>query len=303
MTVLRIPSWLRTVENVDIATAGPDRSVFERTQRVFRRITRSAYTGILFWQRRGFLQRLDPRIRVTGLLLLLGTGLFLDEHASLLVLLGLSLVLAVISSISPVQFAVRAWTVVPLITILIALPAALNLFTDGEPLLVLYRSDHPLAIGPLRIPQIVSVTREGMDTLLYLVMRATASVSYITLIGLSTPWSELLGYLAWLKIPQFVILLLGLTQRFLFLFVKIVFDLIEARLTRTYALETTRAKFSFATSRIGFLACKAIVLSRELNQALESRGFSGRGRPVPDIALTRLDVVWVFIVLSVIVLL
>ena len=79
----------------------------------------------------GFLQSLDPRVKIISFLLLILQALFAGNIQTLLFLYGFCLFLVLISKIGLKFFLLRTWIFIPLFSLLIGLPAA---FGPGEAL-------------------------------------------------------------------------------------------------------------------------------------------------------------------------
>jgi cobalt ECF transporter T component CbiQ len=224
----------------------------------------------------GLFQRLDPRLKIVATLaFLLAVGL---SH-SLAVILGLYAILVVLAwrSAVPVGFFVkRVWLFMPFFTALIAIPALF--LTPGPALLTL-----PLGIA---------VTRTGAMSALFLLLRVGTSVSMAVLLILTTPWNTLLKALGVLRIPDVVVLLIGMTYRYIYLFIHLANDLFLARKSRLVSRLSGKASRDLVASSAGVMLDKSLDLSSEVYLAMQSRGFRGVPRTLDRFHMQTLD--WAF---------
>src|SRR5262249_60863946 len=130
--------------------------------------------------RRGLLQAIEPRVKLLTVLALLVAAAFVRHVPVLLALYGVTLVLAVGSSLGLSFFVRRVWLFVPLFTGLVVAPAALNLVTHG-PIVVPLGTwfGHP-----------VGLTRQGLDAGAFIVSRVGLSILLVVLLILTTAWKR-----------------------------------------------------------------------------------------------------------------
>jgi energy-coupling factor transporter transmembrane protein EcfT len=125
----------------------------------------------------GFFQSLDPRVKVVSTLALL---VGVSASRSLVVIVAVYLLVLGIAwrSAIPADFLLRrVWLALPFFTGLVALPA---LFMTPGPAL-------------LQLPFGWAITRTGVTTVLFLLMRVSTSVSLTLLLILTTPWNAVLS--------------------------------------------------------------------------------------------------------------
>ena len=224
-------------------------------------------------RKRGLFQRLDPRVKIVGTLaLLLAVGF---SH-SLLVILGLygvALLLAWVSAVPLGFFIKRVWLFLPFFTLIIAIPALF--ITPGPALLAL-----PLGIV---------VTRTGLMAALFLLLRVGTSVSLVVLLVLTTPWNSVLKALGVLRVPDVVVLILGMTYRYIYLFLHLASDLFLSRKSRVLRRLTSAEERRLVTSSAGVLLSRSLHLSSEVYLAMQSRGFRDYPRTMDTFRMQALD--------------
>jgi cobalt/nickel transport system permease protein len=220
----------------------------------------------------GWLQPVDPRIKVGGFFLLILAGSF--SH-SIIVIAGLFLLAAILaagSGILSVGFIRRMWFFVPLYTILIALPALF--LTPGD-----------------RIAG-SAITQQGVRAAVFLVLRVATSVSFLLLMILTTRWTVLLKSLRWMGVPHLLVFMLAMTHRYIYVLLQTISSLFLARQSRKVGPEAWRNAREWLGAIGGVLLGKSYSLSSEVYLAMVSRGFQGEPVLLSDFKLRRADWFW-----------
>jgi cobalt ECF transporter T component CbiQ len=236
-------------------------------------------------RRPGLLQALDPRIKVVSILLLLiAVGL----SRSLWVILGLYLVTVVLAwrSRVPLSFFIkRVWLLMPFFTGIIAIPAFF--ITPGPPLVEI-------------LPGFV-ITRTGAQTALFLLLRVSTSVSATILLILTTPWNSVLKALGVLRVPDVFVLILGMTYRYIYLFLHTVNDMFLSRQSRVIGRLKGSEERRIIAANAGTLLGKSLDLSTEVYLAMQSRGFRGYPRTMDTFKMQPRDWLWGVLLLAIVV--
>jgi cobalt/nickel transport system permease protein len=224
-------------------------------------------------RRAGLLQALDPRVKLVSLLgLLIATSL--SRSLPVLVFLyGLTLLLAWQSSISVVFFIKRVWLFIPFFAGLIALPA---LFITPGP---------PLASLPLGL----IITKTGFQSVVFLLLRVSTSVSFGVLLILTTPWTTLLKALSVLGVPDGFLLILGMTYRYIFLLLLITEDMFLSRKSRVVGRQNSAEQRRIVAASVGTLLGKSLDLSSEVYLAMQARGYHGQTRTLNAFQIRGID--------------
>ena len=235
----------------------------------------------------GLLQRRDPRATVVAtLLLLLAVGL---AHHGVVVaaLYAVVLLLARLSRLSFDFFVKRVWLGIPLFAAMIALPALFTL--PGQPLLVLVDS------GAIR----VAVTDNGLASATLFLARVGTSVSLAMLLVLTTRWAQLLKALRVLHVPEAFVIVLGMTYRYLFLFLYLTNNMFLARQSRTVGPTSGAEQRRWAGTTTGALFSRSLKMSGDVHQAMLARGFSGELRALADFRMADGD--WLLVAIGLLV--
>lgn len=230
---------------------------------------------------RGLLQRLEPRVKLAGLLGLLVVTAFLHHIPLLLGMYAATLALAATSKLPLWFFVKRVWLFIPIFTGLVVLPAALNVVAHGDVVVPLGTwFGHPLGL-----------TEQGLISAGLIVTRVATSISLVVLLTLTTPWSKLLAALRALCAPRMFILVLGMAYRYLFHLLDAVTDMYTARKSRTVTRDVgVTSGRAFVAASAGALFGKTHALSEEVHMAMVARGYAGDARTVSTVRVRAIDV-------------
>jgi cobalt/nickel transport system permease protein len=248
-------------------------------------------------RRRGLLQALDMRVKLFSFFFIIVITSLLHTPGALWVLYGSSIALAILSRISLGVFMKRVWLFVPLFSAAIVLPALLNIITPGDPLWVIMKLNRSYVWGPYTIPAEIAVTRQGLWGGIVFISRVTASVSFAVLFTLTSKWSEVFSGLRSLRVPRIFVMTLSMTERYLFVFLRLVQDMYRARKSRTIRPFSPATERNWTASRIGATYKKSVDMSEDIYKAMLSRGFNGEFHLLHRYNATAGDYIWLVTVL------
>ena len=226
--------------------------------------------------REGLFQSLDPRVKVLSVLLLL---ISVSLSHSLLVIGSIYLLVFVFAwaSAIPAGFLIkRVWLALPFFTGLVILPA---LFITPGPAL-------------LHLPLGFVITRTGVSTVLFLLLRVSTSVSLTLLLILTTPWNTVLSALSVLHVPDTFILILGMTYRYIYLLLHMANDMFLSRKSRVVGRLSTSENQKMLAAVSATLLSKSLNMSSEVYLAMQSRGFRGTVVTLKPFRMHPKDWVW-----------
>ena len=207
----------------------------------------------------GLFQSLDARVKVISVLALL-IGVSLSHSLLVIAAVYLLLLLLAWSSAIPVGFFIkRVWLVLPFFTGLVVIPA---LFITPGPAL-------------LHLPLGLVITQTGLNTVLFLLLRVSTSVSLTLLLILTTPWNTVLSALSVLYLPDVFILVLGMTYRYIYLLLHLANDMFLSRKSRVVGYLNTSDNQHVLAAISATLLGKSLDMSSEVYLAMVSRGFRG----------------------------
>ncbi len=227
-------------------------------------------------RRAGLLQSLDARVKLLSILALL-IAVSLSRRLEVLVgAYGVALALAWVSALPLGFFVKRVWLFLPFFTGVIALPAFF--MTPGPPL--------------VHLPLGLVITRTGAQSALFLLLRVSTSVSFGILLVLTTPWSTVLKALSVLRVPDALILILGMTYRYIYLLLHTLDDMLLSRKSRVVGRLSGAEERRLIAASAGTLLGKSLHLSGEVYLAMRSRGFTGSPRTMDTFQMRPADWAW-----------
>ncbi len=223
---------------------------------------------------RGLLQRLDPRIKVVGILALVVATAMAHRLWVIGALFAAAVTLAVLSRVPFGLLAKRVWIAILMFTGVIALPA---------PFIIPGREIW-------RVPGIGwPVTAQGLASACYLVSRVETAATLSVLLILCTPWSHVLKALRVLRVPVVVVVTLGMTYRYILLLLETAHDMFESRRSRMVGRLEGAERRRVAASSAGVLMSKSLQLSGDVYSAMLSRGFRGEVYLLDNFRTSALD--------------
>jgi cobalt ECF transporter T component CbiQ len=225
--------------------------------------------------RSGMLQRVDPRIKVAGLFALIGVVAASHRAVAIGAVFACAVLMALVSGVRPRRLAGWVWMPVLFFTGVIAAPALF--ITPG---ISVY------AIGP------VSITEQGLRSALLLVSRAETAATLSALLVLTTPWPWVLKSLRTFRCPVVIVVILGMTYRYIFVILEIALDMFESRKSRTVGTLEPAERRRLSAAAAGVLLSKSLQLSGEVHLAMLSRGFRGETHVMRDFRTRPLDWCW-----------
>ncbi len=227
-----------------------------------------------FARRDGLLQKLDPRVKLGIVVGFIVVAVWVKSLAVLAGLFLLAVALALVSGIAIARLVRQVWIGVLAFTGLIALPAIF--LVPGDVVFTL-----PLLGWP--------VTLQGIRSAAFLTGRSETTATLALLLILSTPWAHLLKALRAYRLPVVLVVILGMTYRYVFVFLTSATQMFEARQSRMVGHLSAGDRRRLATASAGALIGKALDMSTEVHLAMISRGYRGEPRLLDDFRVTALD--------------
>jgi cobalt/nickel transport system permease protein len=117
--------------------------------------------------------------------------------------------------------------------------------------------------------------REGLLEGVGIASRIVGGVSLLAVVGFSTPFTELMAALSWLKVPQVLIEVSLFAWRYLFLLLEEAQVVYQAQKNRLGYVGCRRGLSSFGTLA-GVLVIKAFDNSQSVTTAMMQRGYDGQ---------------------------
>jgi cobalt/nickel transport system permease protein len=253
----------------------------------------SFFTRALFREeaarRPGPLRSVDPRVRLAAVLLFLASVSIARPLGTLIAHALLPAAALALSRVRPREFLGAGFLVVLPFSILMAAPAALNLFHDGTVVLPLLRRAQEWRFGPFVLPTVIGVTREGILSAATLLLRVLPSAAAALWLTLSTRWMDLLRALRFLRLPPLVIQVAGMTVCYIHVLLRHSEDVHLGRRSRMVCRGRTAAGQAWAGSRVAASWERGLHLAEEVGAAMTARGFTGEAKIPPGARLRASD--------------
>ena len=251
------------------------KSFVERTLRGLLTTAEYAATAEQMAISRGALQRVDPRVKVAGILGLIVTAVASRRLAAIGGLFVLALILAMVSRIPLGRLGVWVWTPVLLFTGAIGVPAIF--LTPGRAV---------AAWGG------IVLTEPGIRGAAFLISRAETAATLSALLVLTTSWPWVLKALRIFRCPLVMVAILGMTYRYIFVILQTALDMFESRKSRTVGVLAASERRRLAASTAGVLLSKSLLLAGDVHLAMRSRGFQGEVYLLQDFRAVAADWCW-----------
>lgn len=291
-----IPRWLQGAKLTpypggSVGTSG--RSDFvEKTVTGILAVFQQVVFSEAYAKKPGLMQRVDPRVKLATIGGFVVSLSIVKRVELVLVAYVLTLILAYYSQIEVLFFVKRVWFFVPLFTALIAIPAIFNFVTPGKPLVVLFEMSKSYQFGPWNVPKLITITEPGVKGAVLFTARAATSVSAVVLLTLTTVWNDLLRSLRVFRVPAIFVMVLGMTYRYIVLFLRTVEEMHLAKKSRTITKLSARENRSWVAARIASTFKKSVKLYEDVYLAMTARGFSGEPRTLGGFAIRGIDIAW-----------
>jgi cobalt/nickel transport system permease protein len=225
----------------------------------------------------GLLQGLDSRVKLGSFLLFIVTVSLVHSLPVLGGIFVLVLLLSLASKVPPGFFLKRILIFVPIFTALIAIPALF--ITPGQPL---------VSLGGSTI-----ITEQGALSAGFLLLRVTDSLSLGVLLVLTTPWSNILVALRWIRIPSLLVDIMGMTYRYMFILLHSANSMFLARRSRMIGSFSGSENRRWLGRALATTMAKSQYLSEDVYLSMLARGYQGEVRTLNELSLKRQDFLWI----------
>jgi cobalt/nickel transport system permease protein len=207
----------------------------------------------------GLLQAIDPRVKVAGLFALIVAVALASRLWTLAAILAAATILSGLSRISPRMLATRVWASAFLFSAAISVPALF--LTPGA--------------AVVSFPNGLAITSAGIRTAAFMLLRVESSATLALLLIFTTPWTHVLKALRVFRAPVLLVVILGMTCRYIMLLLETAHEMFEARKSRTVGALDQGDRRRMAISAAGVLLSRTSQLSGDVYLAMQSRGFRG----------------------------
>lgn len=224
--------------------------------------------------RDGLFQGIDARVKVLFLfffIVIISMKKTLMPEAAMG---GFIFILAVLSRLNLVSFYRRVFFFGFIFGFLMALPSCLNIITKGEIVIPLAHFSKTYRFWIYEVPEIIGITRQGLEGVGLLTLRVINSLSLSFLVIHTTPFPSIIKALKSLHVPDPFLLIITLSYKYIFIFANIIEDIFLARKSRIVDVDASETR-NWVAGRMAFLFRKTRSRCEEVFNAMLARGFSG----------------------------
>src|SRR3989344_185785 len=259
---VNIPQWLgqANLSSCTSCATGKGQGFIEKNLAVIASFLKEVLESEGFANRKGLLQTIDPRARLSGVLMLIISGAILKSAMPLIVLLVFAFMAAIASRVN-LSVLIRRVVPVAIFTFFLVLPSAFNFISHGTPVLRIFRWD---SYG-------LYITAEGLEGIYIFLLRVVSMTSILSLFVLTTGYPDIFRALQSFPIPRFFIAALSMTFRYIIVLIRIAEDSHLAKKARTIKPLTLKEGYGWLASRIWLMMERA----EGIHLAMAARGFNG----------------------------
>jgi cobalt/nickel transport system permease protein len=244
-----------------------------------------------FSRKKGLLQGFDPRIKLISIVALIVAVSMTADLRILIVVYLLTLSFAYASRIGIWYFIKRVWLFIPIFAGFIAIPMIFNVMQPGEALVTLFSLGPGAHIGPISLPDTITITKEGTMGAIIFTLRVAACVSAAVLLFLTTPRDALFKSLRSVGVPRVYVLTMDMCYRYIFLFMDMIRDFYTAKRSRSIKSMPLGDEQKWVGGRIAYTLIKSLDMGEKVHQAMISRGFNGDVKLMHDFRIQAKDYV------------
>lgn len=242
-----------------------------------------------FSRRKGFLQSLDPRVKLLSIITAIFATSLIKDLKLLVLIYIFTLLLAYLSKINVLFFIKRVWLFIPIFAGIIIIPMIFNIFFPGDPLIRLAYLGPAAHVGSLTLPESVYITRQGVYAASIFIMRVATCVSAVVLLFLTTPQQILYKSLRTVGVPKIYVFTLEMTKRYIFLLMDLVREMHFAKKARTIKAGGMFDEQKWVGGRIGYTLIRSMDISEKVHMAMISRGFNGDIKVMKEFRMHKRD--------------
>jgi len=226
-----------------------------------------------FLSRGGWLQKIDARIKVALLALLIAVISIKTRLIAELAISAFLMILVVLSRLDVTRFYARVLKYTFLFGLVVTFPALFNVITPGEIIFPVIELERSQEWWLYQIPQQIGITSQGLQAVSMLNLRVLNSMATASLIMHTTPFGDMMKALRVFRIPDALLLIVTLSHKYIFILAKTIDDMFLARKSRLAGSVHDREARAWIAGRMGHLFRKSRMKYEEIFRAMEARGF------------------------------
>jgi cobalt/nickel transport system permease protein len=222
----------------------------------------------------GLLQSIDPRVKVSFMLCFVVLINLTHAITAQLILFLIIFLLYILSKLKVIRAYKKIALIGFLFGFLIFVPASLNIFTNGQSLITLFSFSKEHQWWIYKIPKEITITLEGIYTVLRLTLKVVNSVSVVLLIISTTNFESVIKSFSFFKIPGIFLLTLTMSYKFIFVLSKTVEESYQALKMRWWSRGLVVEAEKIVAGRVGYLFQKSWERYELVYQSMIARGLN-----------------------------
>lgn len=275
----QIPTFLLTTEPRSLPSNKREASYnlpfIDRTLRKTSLLIKAAYIQMDTAKTHGLMQGIDARIKMLFLLLFVVQANILQLIHSQLWLFIFLLVVITSSRLNLRDIYKKILLFSFFFGFIVIAPAALNLATEGQIVLYLFRFTHPYHVWIYHIPADIGITREGLLVVARLYLKVFNSITVTLLVFYTTSFHEIIKALKIFKVPGVFLLIMMMTYKFIFILAHTVQETYFALKLRWWKKVKHHEANNIIAGRMAYIFRKSWHRYEEVYSAMLARGFTG----------------------------
>ncbi|MBU0488200.1 MAG: cobalt ECF transporter T component CbiQ [Bacteroidetes bacterium] len=274
-----IPAFLLSNDSRADFVRQPGRLRYPFVDRTLRKAGAVITAGYLQWETaagNGMMQRTDARVKTLFLLFFVVLVGLTRPLSSQMFFSGYLLTLFALSGINFLPIILRTFIFAFIFGFLVAAPAMLNIFVDGEIVLNIATLSKSHQIWIYTIPQHIGITREGTFIAFGLFFKVFNSVTLSSLIIFTTPFTEIIRSLRIFRVPSALLMVITLTYKYIFVLSHSIGDMYRGMKSRLIRNLRSKESRKIIAGRIAFIFTKSWKRYEEVFNAMTARGYTGQ---------------------------
>jgi len=272
-----IPPFLLQKEQIDIKNEAVKNklSFIDATMKNVASFITTTFLQYYTSKKGGLLQAVDARVKVAFMLSLAVIINLTQNITAQLILFFLIFLLSVFSKLKLVSIYKKALLTGFFFGFLVFVPACLNLFTKGHPIVLLFNFSKEHQWWIYKIPKEIYITQEGLMMVCRLTFKVINSVSIVLLVTATTTFEGIIKSLSWFKVPGIFLLTLTMSYKYIFVLSTTVEETFFSLKMRWWNRGSVIEAENLIAGRIAYLFKKSWERYELSYQAMIARGFDG----------------------------
>ena len=237
---------------------------------------------------------LNPVSKLIFLLIFILIISFVKDFKGQIFISALVYIYIILSKINFMDFLKKIFFPIILFGFFLSFFSLFNFISEGKIKFEIIRFSSEINLKLFTIPQVIGITDKGIDIFLLLFLRVFNSISASFLVISSTYISDIFISLRVLRVPDFFIMMLMMSIKYIDILSKTIMDMFMARKSRVFVSDFKNENGWFF-SLIYHILKKSIKKYEEAFSAMISRGFKGEVKFSNLKEFNKIDYVFLFL--------